>query len=159
MSPQFSNGLKVYFASDEVREKVYPQMSDGAAYGSLIFTPCQDFKELQNLRILVVDDEPDGPGGVPGRAQIELVETVDGDRQLLLDPGRLSRLPQADDQFGAFTGAQPRQHRDVHRSGDGPAVGGRPIIPRAAMENAAIVQGILRPAPAISLTLLTPIVW
>jgi hypothetical protein len=50
MTPQFSNGKKVYFGSSEVREKVYPNMSDGAAYGSLVFTPCKEFKELKNLR-------------------------------------------------------------------------------------------------------------
>src|SRR4028118_544753 len=64
MTAQFSNGKKVYFGTSEVRDKVYPNMSDGAAYGSLLFTPCKDFKELKNLRILVVDDETGENGGV-----------------------------------------------------------------------------------------------
>jgi hypothetical protein len=33
MTAQFSNGKKVYFGTNEVRDKVYPNMSDGAAYG------------------------------------------------------------------------------------------------------------------------------
>ena len=64
MTAQFSNGKKVYFGTSEVRDKVYSSMSDGAAYGSLLFTPCKDFKELKNLRILVVDDETGENGGV-----------------------------------------------------------------------------------------------
>ncbi|HAG83405.1 MAG TPA: hypothetical protein DCL61_20230, partial [Cyanobacteria bacterium UBA12227] len=62
-TPQFSNGEKVYFASEDVRQKIYPEKSDGAAYGSLVFTPCNDFKELKNLKILVVDDETGENGG------------------------------------------------------------------------------------------------
>ena len=61
---QFANGRRVYFASDEVREKVYSNMSDGAAYGSLVFTPCKDFQKKQNLRILIVDDETGDSGGI-----------------------------------------------------------------------------------------------
>ena len=69
MTAQFSNGKKVYFGTNEVRDKVYPNMSDGAAYGSLVFTPCKDFKELKNLRILVVDDETGFNGGVIPKEQ------------------------------------------------------------------------------------------
>lgn len=64
MTPEFSSGKKVYFASEEIRDKVYPVLSDGAAYGSLVFTPCKDFKELKDVRILVVDDETGENGGV-----------------------------------------------------------------------------------------------
>jgi hypothetical protein len=39
-------------------------MSDGAAYGSLVFTPCKEFKELKNLRVLVVDDATGENGGI-----------------------------------------------------------------------------------------------
>ncbi|MBW4635053.1 MAG: hypothetical protein KME30_25080 [Iphinoe sp. HA4291-MV1] len=54
----------MYFASDDkVRERIYPNASDGAAYGSLLFTPCRDFKELKNLRILVIDDATGENGG------------------------------------------------------------------------------------------------
>jgi len=61
---QFASGERMYFASDsKARDRVYPNASDGAAYGSLLFTPCKDFKELQNLRILVVDDATGENGG------------------------------------------------------------------------------------------------
>lgn len=61
---QFAAGERMYFASDDkVRDRVFPNPSDGAAYGSLLFTPCKDFNEFQNLRILVVDDENGENGG------------------------------------------------------------------------------------------------
>lgn len=53
---QFASGERMYFADQEVRSLLYPNQSDGAAYGSLVFTPCQSFKEI-NARILVVNDE------------------------------------------------------------------------------------------------------
>lgn len=62
---QFASGERMFFASDtNARERVYPNASDGAAYGSLLFTSCRDFKELQNLRILVIDDVTGENGGV-----------------------------------------------------------------------------------------------
>jgi len=64
LTPQFANGEKVYFASNEVREQLYPNKSDGAAYGSLVFTPCEDFQELRNLKILVIDDSTGDNGGL-----------------------------------------------------------------------------------------------
>ena len=48
MTAQFSNGKKVYFASEEIREKVYPVKSDGAAYGSLVLRFAR-FHTLQRL--------------------------------------------------------------------------------------------------------------
>ncbi len=61
---QFAAGERMYFASDEqVRSRIYPNASDAAAYGSLLFTPCRDFKELNNLRILVIDDATGENGG------------------------------------------------------------------------------------------------
>lgn len=117
MSPQFSNGLKVYFASDEVREKVYPQMSDGAAYGSLIFTPCQDFKELQNLRILVIDDET-GENG-------EIIPLSQG-KKLVGDCYGRMRTDLAQELTGNTTtpfqfrlGIKPQENNNVHRIAKG----------------------------------------
>jgi hypothetical protein len=53
---QFSAGKRMFFASDStIREQLYPNPSDGAAY-PLPFTPCRSFHELENVRILVVDD-------------------------------------------------------------------------------------------------------
>ncbi|EAZ88311.1 hypothetical protein, partial [Crocosphaera chwakensis] len=57
-SLQFANGKKFYFADDDsVRNQLFPTASDGAAYGSLPFTPCQKFTEVENIRVLVIDDE------------------------------------------------------------------------------------------------------
>jgi hypothetical protein len=64
MTLQFSAGRRMFFASDQtIRDSLYPNPSDGAAY-PLPFTPCQSFHELQNVRILVVDDVTGENGGV-----------------------------------------------------------------------------------------------
>ncbi|MEM7556319.1 MAG: hypothetical protein AAF378_19905 [Cyanobacteria bacterium P01_A01_bin.84] len=56
MSLQFSSGEKMFFADNpDIRSKLYPNSSDGAAY-PLAFTPCLSFHELHNVRVLVVDD-------------------------------------------------------------------------------------------------------
>ena len=62
-SLQFASGERMYFADKEVRSLVYPNQSDGAAYGSLIFTPCQSLEEI-DARILVIDDETGASGGM-----------------------------------------------------------------------------------------------
>ncbi|ACK73722.1 hypothetical protein PCC7424_5646 (plasmid) [Gloeothece citriformis PCC 7424] len=54
---QFANGSKFYFADSSVREQLFPTPSDGAAYGSLPFTPCLKFTEAENVRILVINDK------------------------------------------------------------------------------------------------------
>jgi len=80
---QFASGERMFFASDtNARERVYPNASDGAAYGSLLFTSCRDFSSLQNLRILVIDDVTGENGGVlPKDAAKNLV----GDCKGLID--------------------------------------------------------------------------
>lgn len=55
MTPQFSQGKRLIFADAEVRDLVYPQKSDGAAYGSLLFTPCREFHEMR-AKVLIIDD-------------------------------------------------------------------------------------------------------
>jgi hypothetical protein len=56
MTLQFSSGNRMFFADKpNVRSLLYPNPSDGAAY-PLPFTPCRSFHELENVRILVVDD-------------------------------------------------------------------------------------------------------
>jgi hypothetical protein len=61
---QFAAGERMFFASDDkVRDRIYPNASDGAAYGSLLFTPCRDFKEFENLRLMVIDDTTGENGG------------------------------------------------------------------------------------------------
>jgi hypothetical protein len=64
MTLQFSAGRRMFFTNDStVREKLYPNPSDGAAY-PLPFTPCRSFHKLENVRILVVDDVTGDSGGV-----------------------------------------------------------------------------------------------
>ncbi len=60
---QFASGERMYFSNDDVRELLYPKASDGAAYGSLVFTPCQSFKEV-DARVLIIDDETGLNGGI-----------------------------------------------------------------------------------------------
>ena len=70
---QFASGERMYFADSSARSLVYPNQSDGAAYGSLVFTPCQEFKEVE-ARVLVVDHETGANGGIlPPETAKELV--------------------------------------------------------------------------------------
>ncbi|NJO30960.1 MAG: hypothetical protein HC874_27950, partial [Richelia sp. SL_2_1] len=64
MTLQFCTGKRMIYASDpNIRSMLYPNPSDGAAY-PLPFTPCRNFHELENVRILVVDDATGENGGV-----------------------------------------------------------------------------------------------
>jgi hypothetical protein len=63
MSLQFSAGKRMFFANDEIRDSLYPNPSDGAAY-PLPFTPCRTFHVLQNVRVLVIDDVTGENGGI-----------------------------------------------------------------------------------------------
>lgn len=117
MTAQFSNGKKVYFGTNEVRDKVYPNMSDGAAYGSLMFTPCQDFKELKNLRILIVDDSTGENGGI---IPPEQAKKMVGDCYGRMSPDlsdELTGQPNTPIQFRL--GIKPQQGSDVHRIAKG----------------------------------------
>jgi hypothetical protein len=59
----FANGEKFYFANRQVREEIFPQGSDGAAYGSIPFTDNQTLHELVGAKVLVIDDET-GENGI-----------------------------------------------------------------------------------------------
>ncbi len=63
-SLQFSSGKRLYYSSENVGEQLYPKASDRAAYGSLPFTPVQELLNLQQARVLVIDDETGNSGGV-----------------------------------------------------------------------------------------------
>ncbi|WP_013334938.1 hypothetical protein [Gloeothece verrucosa] len=54
---EFANGDKFYFADRQVRNEIYPVDSDGAAYGSIPFTGCQNFHEVKGAKILIIDDQ------------------------------------------------------------------------------------------------------
>ncbi|BAZ40239.1 hypothetical protein NIES4101_62000 [Calothrix sp. NIES-4101] len=79
---QFSAVKRMYFASDRtVREQLYPNPSDGAAY-PLSFTPCRSFHKLENTRILVIDDVTGENGGVIANAD---AKKLVGDCKGLID--------------------------------------------------------------------------
>ncbi|MEL7245969.1 MAG: hypothetical protein AAGM40_27095, partial [Cyanobacteria bacterium J06573_2] len=82
MTLQFCAGKRMYFASDPtIRSKLYPNPSDGAAY-PLPFTPCRSFHELENVRILVVDDVTGENGGAIAKSD---AKKMVGDCKGLID--------------------------------------------------------------------------
>lgn len=117
LTPQFSNGEKVYFASHEIREKIYPTQSDGAAYGSLVFTPCKDFKELSTLRILIIDDETGENGGlIPNNQAKKLV----GDCYGRMSPDIAKQLTGTNNTpFQFRLGIKPQTGNNLHRIAKG----------------------------------------
>jgi hypothetical protein len=117
LTAQFSNGDKVYFASSSVRDKVYPNKSDGAAYGSLIFTPCKDFKELRNLRILVVDDATGENGGL---IPFDQAKKLVGDCYGRMSPNLGKELTgSTNTPFQFRLGIKPQEGSEVHRIAKG----------------------------------------
>lgn len=117
MTPQFSNGKKVYFGSTEVREKIYPNISDGAAYGSLVFTPCQDFKELKNIRVLVVDEKTGENGGILPKEQ---AKSLVGDCYGRMSPDIAHELTGVTNTpFQFRMGIKPQAGNDVYRIAKG----------------------------------------
>jgi hypothetical protein len=87
---QFSAGKRMYFASVHevtpteyrtIREQLYPNPSDGAAY-PLPFTPCRSFHELNNVRVLVIDDVTGENGGVIANSD---AKKIVGDCKGLID--------------------------------------------------------------------------
>ncbi len=113
---QFSSGERMYFASDEVRDLVYPNKSDGAAYGSLVFTPCKSFSE-QSVRILIVDDATGENGGMmPPQEANKLVGDCYGriSRDLALTLTGKQNTP-----FQFRMGIKPQAENDVYRIAKG----------------------------------------
>ena len=51
---QFASGERLYFASQPVRDLLYPNKSYLTAYGILFFTPNKIFIEKNNFRILII---------------------------------------------------------------------------------------------------------
>ena len=113
---QFSSGERMYFASDEVRDLVYPNKSDGAAYGSLVFTPCKSFSE-QSVRVLIVDDATGENGGMmPPQEANKLVGDCYGriSRDLALTLTGKQNTP-----FQFRMGIKPQAENDVYRIAKG----------------------------------------
>ena len=113
---QFSSGERMYFANHEVREGLYPKSSDGAAYGSLIFTPCQSFEEI-NARVLIVNDETGANGGVmPLETAKELVSDCYGkiSLEMAAQVTGSTKIP-----FQFRLGIKPQTESPVYRIGKG----------------------------------------
>lgn len=113
---QFAAGERMYFASSEVRPSVYPNLSDGAAYGSLIFTPCKSFSEV-SIRVLVVDDETGANGGM---MPTEDAKNLVGDCYGKLSPDLVEKLTgKQNTPFQFRMGIKPQAENDVHRIAKG----------------------------------------
>lgn len=111
MTLQFASRERMYFSNRSVRDLLYPNSSDGAAYGSLPFTPCQSFSEIQQARVLVINDNTGDSNGIlpkeqalklvgdcHGKMSLELAEQLTGRKNASLQ-FRLGIRPQENCQF------------------------------------------------------------
>jgi hypothetical protein len=116
MTLQFSAGRRTFFASDPtIRDSLYPNPSDGAAY-PLPFTPCQSFHELQNLRILVVDDVTGENRGVIANDD---AKKLVGDCKGLIDKGFATANNIEARAFQFRLGIRPQEESPVMRIANG----------------------------------------
>ncbi len=117
MSLQFASGKRMYFSDRPVRDLLYPNPSDGAAYGSLPFTPCQKFSQLERVRVLVIDDSTGENNGILPREQAKkLVGDCHGKLSLELAE-QLTGRKNAPFQFRL--GIRPQQGCEVYRIAKG----------------------------------------
>ncbi|WP_052055922.1 hypothetical protein [Myxosarcina sp. GI1] len=113
---QFASGERLYFANREVRSLIYPNQSDGAAYGSLVFTPCQSLEEI-DARVLVIDDETGVNGGImPPEKAKQLVGDCYGKISLEMAE-KLTGLDNTPFQYRL--GIKPQEENSVHRIAKG----------------------------------------
>ena len=113
---QFASGERMYFGNEEIREQVYPNVSDGAAYGSLIFTPCQSFEEI-DVRVLIVDHETGANGGI---LPVDMAKELSGDCRGKISTYMAEKLTGVDDTpFQFRLGVKPQAESSVHRIAKG----------------------------------------
>lgn len=113
---QFASGERMYFANQSVRNLVYPNSSDGAAYGSIVFTPCKSFVE-KKVRVLVVDDASGASGGiVPADAAKQLVGDCYGKISQELARELIDR---SDAPLQFRIGIKPQMENEVYRIAKG----------------------------------------
>ena len=114
---QFASGERMYFADQPVRNLLYPNPSDGAAYGSLVFTPNRQFSEPKNLRILVVDDSTGDNGGL---IPTDITKKLVGDCYGKINTELAQQLTESENiPFQFRLGIKPQEGNDVHRIGKG----------------------------------------
>ncbi len=117
---QFASEDRMYFATEPVRDLLYPNPSDGAAYGSLVFTPNQQFSELRNVRILVVDDSVENLGQNGGIIPTEQAKNLIGDCHGKISTELAHELTdRKDTPFQFRLGLKPQEGNDVYRIGKG----------------------------------------
>ncbi len=117
---QFASGDRMYFATEPVRELLYPNPSDGAAYGSLVFTPNQQFSEQKNVRILVIDDRVENLGQNGGLIPCDEAKKLIGDCHGKISTELAHELTGREDTpFQFRLGIKPQEGNDVYRIGKG----------------------------------------
>ena len=113
---QFASEERMYFGSDQTRELIYPRNSDAASYGNLVFTPCQEFKEI-DARVLVVNDETGANGGI---MPPETAKNLVGDCYGKISLQTAEKLTGIDNNpFQFRLGIKPQAENPVHRIGKG----------------------------------------
>ena len=77
---QFSKKDRLYFSDEPgLRLEIFDEPHFGAAYGSLLFGECEYFSEVEDIKVLVVDDDTGECGGVlPEEQALLLVGDGDG---------------------------------------------------------------------------------
>ncbi|WP_414622825.1 hypothetical protein [Calothrix sp. CCY 0018] len=79
---QFSKKDRLYFSDKSgLRLQIFDEPHFGAAYGSLLFGECEYFAEVEDIKVLVVDDETGECGGVLPKEQALLL-VGDGDGRI-----------------------------------------------------------------------------
>lgn len=114
---QFASGERMYFARESVRELLYPNPSDGAAYGSIVFTPNRQFSEQKKVRILIVNDSTGANGEV---LPPEVAKKLVGDCYGKISVTLAQKLIQAKNTpFQFRLGIKPQDGNDVNRIAKG----------------------------------------
>jgi hypothetical protein len=121
---QFANGDKFYFAtrdaganSRSLRDLIFPVASDAAAYGSIPFTGNLSFSEVENARILVINDET-GENGIG--LEPEVAKKLVGDCFCKIDTRLHSSLGREENTAFQFRfGSKAQVNDDVYRIAKG----------------------------------------
>lgn len=113
---QFASGERMYFANQSIRDLVYPNPSDGAAYGSIVFTPCKSFIE-KKLRVLIIDDASGASGGI---VPIDTAKQLVGDCYGKISYELARELVERDNTPLQFRiGIKPQPENEVYRIAKG----------------------------------------
>ena len=113
---QFASGERMYFSNEQVQKLVYPVLSDSAAYGSLVFTPCPSFEEI-DARVLIVEHETGANGGI---IPTDMAKGLVGDCWGKISIDIAEKLTGVDDTpFQFRLGIKPQAESSVYRIAKG----------------------------------------